>query len=129
MTPDGGKGVRADDLVLLGQLRRDLVLTVVNTVMVIVFMVIVIVVNMIMVIMTVVNVMIYGRTVFPLNDCYEQMRWLCYGQSNLFYIENFQNQSIFAKTKMTYAEQMNRKFHIFKAVAASASVRLQIGPI
>ena len=52
MTPDGGKGVRADDLVLLGQLRRDLVLTVVNTVMVIVFMVIVIVVNMIMVIMT-----------------------------------------------------------------------------
>ena len=74
MTPDGGKGVRADDLVLLGQLRRDLVLTVVNTVMVIVFMVIVIVVNMIMVIMTVVNVMIYGRTAFPLNDCYEQMR-------------------------------------------------------
>ena len=69
MTPDGGKGVRADDLVLLGQLRRDLVLTVVNTVMVIV-----IVVNMIMVIMTVVNVMIYGRTAFPLNDCYEQMR-------------------------------------------------------
>ena len=69
MTPDGGKGVRADDLVLLGQLRRDLVLTVVNTVMVFV-----IVVNMIMVIMTVVNVMIYGRTAFPLNDCYEQMR-------------------------------------------------------
>ena len=74
MTPDGGKGVRADDLVLLGQLRRDLVLTVVNTVMVIVIVVIVIVVNMIMVIMTVVNVMIYDRTVFPLNDCYEQMR-------------------------------------------------------
>ena len=69
MTPDGGKGVRADDLVLLGQLRRHLVLTVVNTVMVIV-----IVVNMIMVIMTVVNVMIYDRTVFPLNGCYEQMR-------------------------------------------------------
>ena len=72
MTPDGGKGVRADDLVLLGQLRRDLVLTVVNKIMVIVILVNVILVNMMMAIMT--TVIISDRTVFPSNDCYKQMR-------------------------------------------------------
>ena len=77
MTPDGGKGVRADDLVLLSQLRRDLVLTVVNKIMVIVILV-----NIFLVNMTVVNMMmaimkmviISDRTVFPSNDCYKRMR-------------------------------------------------------
>ena len=77
MTPDGGKGVRADDLVLLGQLRRDLVSIVVNTVMVIMILVNVIlvnmtVVNMMMAIMTV--AIISDRTFFPSNDCYKRMR-------------------------------------------------------
>ena len=48
MTPDGGKGVRADDLVLLGQLRRHLVLTVTNKIMVIVSLVNITVVNIMM---------------------------------------------------------------------------------
>ena len=72
MTPDGGKGVRADDLVLLGQLRGDLALTIVNKIMVIVILVNMTVVNMMMAIMTV--VIISDRTVFPSNDCYKRMR-------------------------------------------------------
>ena len=75
MTPDGGKGVRADDLVLLGQLRRHLVLTVTNKIMVIVILVNVILVNMNVVNMAIMTVVIISdRTVFPSNDCYKRMR-------------------------------------------------------
>ena len=72
MTPDGGKRVRADDLVFLGQLRRDLVLTVVNKIMVIVILVNMTAVNRMMAIMTAVT--ISDRAVFPSNDCYKRMR-------------------------------------------------------